>query len=384
MESRKKIYIFVAIAIFLLSAVFFLTKKKPIKLSAKEIVVEVGDIINPLNYVVGRRSKDDISVENGCEGIKIGKCSILYEIEKYSATLNVNIVDSIAPIITVKDLKITAGEQVEAKSFIEKYEDKTNVVFSFVKEYDFIRVGSFEVEIQAIDEGGNKTTKTCKAIVTERVTLPSENEKVAWLTFDDGPSKNTLEILDMLDMYGIKATFFVTGSNPDYYHLIKEAYDRGHQIGLHTYSHDYSKVYSSEEAYYEDLNKIGEVVKKQIGFVPDIIRFPGGTSNTVSKKYSPGLMKKLSTSVLEKGYSYFDWNTSNGDGNMNQTKEMLLGNLKASVEGIDHVMILMHDGTQSGETVKALDGMLSYLTKQGYRFEGIHKDTFGFHHRPNN
>ena len=84
-------------------------------------------------------------------------------------------------------------------------------------------------------------------------------------------------MLDILDKYQVKATFFVTNGMPEYSYMIKEAYDRGHTIGLHTYSHDYAVVYASQDAYFKDLEAIGEVVKGQIGYVPCFIRFPGGS-----------------------------------------------------------------------------------------------------------
>ena len=93
----------------------------------------------------------------------------------------------------------------------------------------------------------------------------------------------------------------------------KEAYDAGHTIGLHTYTHNYDEVYESDEAYFADLEKVGEVAKEQIGFVPCFIRFPGGSSNMVSAKYNKGIMSRLVNTVQEKGYQYYDWNLDSGD-----------------------------------------------------------------------
>ena len=144
-------------------------------------------------------------------------------------------------------------------------------------------------------------------------TDPKDDKKVVYLTFDDGPSENTKRILDILAQYNAKATFFITGANEDCRPYIKEAYEAGHTIGLHTYTHDYDKVYESDEAYFDDLEKIGEVAKEQIGFVPCFIRFPGGSSNMVSAKYNKGIMSRLVEAVQEKGYQYYDWNLDSGD-----------------------------------------------------------------------
>lgn len=118
---------------------------------------------------------------------------------------------------------------------------------------------------------------------------PNAEEKVVYLTFDDGPSANTQTILDILEQYDAKATFFIAGSREEWRPLIKTAYEAGHTIGLHTYSHDYAGVYSSVDAYFEDLDKIGKVAEEQIGYVPCFIRFPGGSSNAVSKNIRRGL-----------------------------------------------------------------------------------------------
>jgi len=214
--------------------------------------------------------------------------------------------------------------------------------------------------------------------------LPDEPEKVVWLTFDDGPSKNTEAILDILDKYDVKATFFVTGENPNYFYLIKEAYERGHAIGLHTYSHNYKEIYDSEGAYYADLYKIGEVVEQQIGFVPTIIRFPGGSSNTISNNYCKGIMSLLTKNVLEMGYRYFDWNGSNGDGYTARYTKTLIKTLKKTVGNKQYVMLLFHDGNQSKKTVASLEESIVYLLEEGYVFKTIDEDTDGFHHRVNN
>lgn len=112
---------------------------------------------------------------------------------------------------------------------------------------------------------------------------PQDDEKVVYLTFDDGPSANTQRVLDILDQYDAKATFFITAQQPDYFPMIKKVYDEGHTVGLHSYTHEYDQVYASVDAYFDDLEKIGEVAKEQLGFVPCFIRFPGGASNSISK-----------------------------------------------------------------------------------------------------
>ena len=101
-------------------------------------------------------------------------------------------------------------------------------------------------------------------------TTEQSDEKVVYLTLDDGPSKNTQAVLDILDKYNAKATFFVTGAMPEYKDMIKKAYDKGHTIGMHTYSHDYAKVYASVDAYFQDLDQIGQLVKERRVYQPGV------------------------------------------------------------------------------------------------------------------
>lgn len=210
---------------------------------------------------------------------------------------------------------------------------------------------------------------------------PNPEEKVVYLTFDDGPSPNTETILDILKEHNAKATFFITGSEPDSRPFIKRAYEEGHTIGLHTYSHDYASVYSSEKAYFEDLKKVGEVAKEQIGFVPCYIRFPGGSSNVISAKYSSGIMTKLVSAVQEKGYQYYDWNVDSGDG-AGHKKDQIISS--SETDQFSHAMILMHDSRYKTDTVAALPSIIEYYKNLGYEFKGISRDSFVSQHSTNN
>lgn len=208
-------------------------------------------------------------------------------------------------------------------------------------------------------------------------------EKTVYLTFDDGPSENTARILDVLDSYGVKATFFVTGHEPDRRDLIKRAYEAGHSIGLHTFSHDYASVYASEEAFFSDLEAVGEVVKEQIGFVPYLTRFPGGASNTVSASYSPGIMTALAKDLPARGYQFYDWNVSSGDASGNNVDvEKIVAS--SCVEGYTNVMLLCHDSATKGTTVEALPRIIEFYRERGYAFAAIDRDAFVCHHGVSN
>lgn len=211
--------------------------------------------------------------------------------------------------------------------------------------------------------------------------LPSQSSeyltgKIAYLTFDDGPSNNTGKILDILDQYGVKATFFVI-SKKNMDNEYKMIVDRGHTIALHAHTHTYSKIYKSEEAYFADLKKIDDKVYNITGVRSKIIRFPGGSSNTVHRKYCKGIMNKLKVSVREKGYIYHDWNVDSQDATgSNVPVEKLVNNIKKYSKNQDIIDILMHDtGSSKQTTVEALPQIIEYLQAEGYRILPITENT---------
>ena len=204
--------------------------------------------------------------------------------------------------------------------------------------------------------------------------------KTVYLTFDDGPSAHTQEVLDILDRYDIKATFFVTGINPDYLDMIGECYRRGHTIGMHTYSHDYAQVYASIDAYWSDLNAIADVVREQIGYVPCFIRFPGGSSNTVSADYTPGIMSQLSQDVVAEGYQYYDWDASCGDGAEHTADELVDATMVDTSYDYTSIVFLMHDGADKATTVEALPRIIEYFQSEGYAFAPLDRNTPVPHH----
>ena len=210
----------------------------------------------------------------------------------------------------------------------------------------------------------------------------SNGRKVVYLTIDDGPSENTEAVLDILDKYDCKATFFVVGQDPAYYDMIGEAYRRGHTIGMHTYSHDYAEVYASTEAYYADLDKIAAIVEEQIGYVPCFIRFPGGSSNTMSAQYCPGIMTTLTQEVQEQGYQYYDWNMSVGDGDVHTTDE-IIGYATEPTE-LENIVLLCHDAQAKKTTVEALPKIIEHYQSLGYTFEAIDRTTLVPHHEVDN
>lgn len=243
------------------------------------------------------------------------------------------------------------------------------------------KAGTYKVVYEATDRSGNKATFTKEVtVIQRRATFAGEN--VVYLTFDDGPSYITPKILEILDRYKVKATFFVVGYNENYHNYIKEAYDKGHTIALHTYSHDYA-IYASSETYFNDLQKISDLVYAQTGYRSPYVRFPGGSSNTISANYSKGIMTKLANELHNRGYEFYDWNVSSSDASGNGVPVQTIINSSTACSG-GTAMILFHDAGGKETTAEALPKVIEHYLSLGYTFKGIDESTAGFHHGINN
>ena len=195
-------------------------------------------------------------------------------------------------------------------------------------------------------------------------------EKTVYLTFDDGPSERTPEVLDILKKYGVKATFFVVGNTSK---LAKECMKRivseGHTIAMHTYTHDFKKIYKSVESYLEDIDKVYNLIYETTGVKPSIFRFAGGSKNGFNKSN----YKDIINEMYRRGFDYFDWNLSTGDAakkGLVPTSECVSNVLKYSSK-YNSAVVLMHDSKQKTTTVAALPKIIDGLKKQGFSFERL-------------
>lgn len=194
--------------------------------------------------------------------------------------------------------------------------------------------------------------------------------KTVCLTFDDGPSENTDLILDILDEYNVKATFFVVGSTrKEDIERYKKIVEKGHSIGLHTYSHDYNYIYASVDNFIEDVNKIHDIVYEATGKDVRLFRFPGGSANsTVDKIDIHDCIKYLN----ENGYTYYDWNVSSKDATAKeQTVEFLMKSIEDDLYKFDTSVILMHDSIYKTTTVKMLPQLIEKLLDEGFLIKPI-------------
>lgn len=238
--------------------------------------------------------------------------------------------------------------------------------------------GTYTVTYRVSDSSGN--VSEVQRIIEVKHIVPGDKE--IYLTFDDGPCAYTERLLDILDRYNVKATFFVTGGYPDYYHMIGEAYRRGHTIAIHTFSHRYNEIYTSVDAYFEDLNRIKDIIIEQTGEEPWLVRFPGGTNNTVSRKYCPGIMSELAQELPNRGYSYCDWNVVSGDAGEVSTEQAVINNVINRCSGKKMSIVLQHD--IKSFSVNAVDDIIEWGLMNGYTFKAMDETTPLIQNAPNN
>lgn len=197
--------------------------------------------------------------------------------------------------------------------------------------------------------------------------------RTVYLTFDDGPSAVTDEILDILDDYGVKATFFVIGREDEAaMNRYKRIVDEGHTIAMHSYTHKYSDLYSSREAFFTDFNNIRNLIYNATGVDTKFYRFPGGSSNKVSKIS----MKEICSYVSASGFTYFDWNVANGDAKgIAYTPDELVENVMKDVVKYKTSVVLMHDAASKKNTAKSLPKLIESLQDMGCLLLPITSDT---------
>ena len=215
-------------------------------------------------------------------------------------------------------------------------------------------------------------TDESSGMSTDNLVQEGVRQKV-YLTFDDGPSENTAKILDILKEKNVKATFFVVGNEDE---SAKELYQRivaeGHTLGMHSYTHKYSVIYDSLEAFKADCNQLRTYLTEITGVEPTIMRFPGGSSNQVSNID----MREFIRYANEEGIRYYDWNVASGDATSQAyTPDELIENVVVDVAKYDTSIVLMHDSSTKQTTVEALGPMIDQLLAMDVELLPIDENT---------
>lgn len=275
--------------------------------------------------------------------------------------------DTIAPTLTTRGpMMIVEGEPHDSTFLTRgvKYSDNSGEAKLTIdaSKVNWNRQGIYEVTYSVNDSAHNVTT------VTEQLRVVGKNEKIVYLTFDDGPSVCTDQILNILRQERVKATFFVTAQFTPYLNRMAAIAKDGHEVAIHTYSHNF-KIYKSIDSYFADLNKLNDLIEKYTGKRARIMRFPGGSSNSIYRKYNsdPKFMDRLCVALLDSGYQFVDWNLDSGDARGNN---IAADRLVRSACGSRHNIqcLLMHDTGAKRTTVTALPQIIRYFKQHGYEF----------------
>lgn len=282
----------------------------------------------------------------------------IYSLKKYVDKKRIifNIVVSILTIIT---LLLVLYYVIDTTLRVKKSKQFMAQIVEYKEELDKEK----EQKIPKLTDEGKENIKKIYNSETKR----------AFLTFDDGPSQNTNDILNILQENNIKATFFVLGSQVEKMpEMTKKIYNEGHYIANHGYSHIYSIIYQSPEQVLNEYNQCNQIIANTIG-VPEynshLFRFPGGS---VGGYYAQ--IKEQARALLEQNnILYVDWNSLTGDSEKaNPTEEYLMNNLQKTTKEKNSVVLLMHDSQSKKETVEFLPKVIEYLKQQGYEFENFY------------
>ena len=343
--------------------------------------------------------EEKVKADKNIDTTKLGDVEITYSCSKLLFTKSVKVkyrvIDKEAPVIELKGKQynvIYDGSKFEEAGYTATDNadgDLTDKVTVDTSNINYQAIGNYKVIYTVKDKTGNEAKKERDILYRNTSGFGDKYGEpgTIYLTFDDGPNKGTTtNILNVLKKYDVKATFFIMGKAADANQdLLKREADEGHAIGIHTWTHDYAQVYKSTTNFWNEINRTQELIKKVTGKETDLIRFPGGSSNTVSKHYKIGIMKTLTREVEEKGYGYFDWNIVSGDAG-DLKSNTLEGQVKEEIENVTYSLskargniVLMHDIKQT--TSNAIETIIKYGLDNGYKFDVLTTDSIICHQR---
>ena len=265
--------------------------------------------------------------------------------------------------------KITTSEANNTQATIDNNTNTTNTTETQSKPTE-----------NKTNENKTQTNKVSENKTAEFKTTTSNGKSIAYLTFDDGPSSITNSVLDILKKYNVKATFFVINSGSYNKTTLQREVNEGHTIGLHAYDHNYAIAYKDDNSYLDGIDKLRAKVKADTGFDSHYIRFPGGSSNTISKRYSKGIMSRITKTAKQRGYKYYDWNVDDDDAGRARTADDCYNNVVRELRPNRSNIVLMHDFGTNKKILEALPRIIEYCQKNGYTMLPIDDNTPEIHH----
>lgn len=307
------------------------------------------------------------------------------------ATRIIKYKDASAPRITLmggSTITVREGEKYIEPGFtaIDDVDGDVSENVEIKQSLDTSKTGVYDIEYSVKDDSGNIAKAIRKVIVKKMSVVPvrpviptkpaKPNGKVVYLTFDDGPSRHTPRLLNILKKYNVKATFFVVGSGKREY--LDDIVNAGHSIGLHTMTHDYAKVYSKDDVFMKEIYDLRRIVYNHTGVDTTMVRFPGGSSNTISKRYNKGIMTRLVNRLTTEGYQYYDWNVSSGDAGETTSSWKVYNNVISGVRNQNMSIVLQHDS--KGYSVDATENIIKWCLSHGYTLKSLTPDGPTVHH----
>lgn len=333
------------------------------------------------------------TVDTGKLGTYLLKYTAVYDDRVATSYRSVHVVDTENPqiqLVGAEYYTMNVGQPYAELGCIatDNYDGDLSKQVHVTGKVDIDAPGEYELTYTVTDSYKNTASvkrtvyvKEWNISAAEKPHIGTPNGKIIYLTFDDGPSKDTPRLLDVLKKYNIKATFFVV--NTKYVDTIKRIAVEGHTLAMHTTSHVYKEIYASEEAYFKDLYTIQGIIRDLTGQESKFLRFPGGSSNK-SSSFNPGIMTRLTKMVQEQGFTYFDWTIDSKDTGGAKTPEAVYQNVISAVqkEKRGYSIVLQHD--IKSYSVDAVESIILWGLANGYTFLPIDANTPAYHHTVRN
>lgn len=375
---------FIIVLAVILILVFGVLKGFELDTSDQEVQVhsEYQDEVTATMF--GKDISDFIIATSNVNTEKLGRYTVKYSFKFFKFLpefeRNVRVVDTTSPKITLSgdsDVFVYEISRYEEPGF--EASDNYDGDMTAKVDTNLVLVGDnrYEMQYECTDSSGNKKVETRVIHI-----MPATGE--VYLTFDDGPSGVTETILQILEEKQVKVTFFVSEYSARKESLIQKEYEAGHTIALHGLSHDYSEIYISSEAAIQNFDNQRLLIKENLGIDTYIVRFPGGSSNTISRKHCIGVMTQATQEILERGYTYFDWNVDSQDAGGAKTAEAIYQNVIEGIKPGRVNVVLMHDSYGHEATAEALSEIIDWCQENGYLLKAIEEITPPVRHNVKN